>query len=490
MIVIAVFIVACTLAASAHIEESSPKLKIVMFTICNRSHLRPMTSIAQELSLMPNVKVTLVVNAACEEFLRKQNYNFEIEAIRSPLDDVNLETFTLFTLGKHLASYQNNVLEVYIPKWKDPKNRPDIIVHESCAFSGRDLAQLYNLTNVMVATSTATLFSFIDDLYYPQYAPLFTPKGAFQPTDNPLLRALRYIPKKILAEIVLYLINKDSYIVSSKFDIPSFTPRNLDTFFIIESFFGLHYTLLLPPYMSLVGFLEDNRLSNPLSDDVQSWINNSKGFIYISTGSQYKLSSNQQETLIKIFSLMDYDFLVSSNLLKCDFKNVKIVEWTNQHEVLQNKNILAFITHGGHASITEAVQGIVPILCVPKETDQYINCDNAENQGIGKVLRQEQFEYEIVISYLNELITNQSFGNNIKKLKSIMETFKGKKRAAEIIVDLAKTGVDHLIPKFKYLPWYQKNELDIFIIYGIILWIIYFCIKKCWTRNNKNIKIS
>ena len=187
---------------------------------------------------------------------------------------------------------------------------------------------------------------------------------------------------------------------------------------------------------------------------------------------------------------MDYDFLVSSDLLKCDFKNVKVVEWTNQHEVLQNKNILTFITHGGHASIVEAIQGIVPILCVPKETDQYVNCDNAESQGIGKVLRQEQFEPEVVISYLSELITKKSFKNNMKVFKSIMATFKGKKRAAEIIVDLAKTGLDHLIPKFKSLPWYQKNELDIFIIYGIILWLFYSCIKKCWTKSNKNIRIS
>ena len=116
MRVIAVFLLACTLAISTHIEETSSKLKIVMFSICNRSHLRPMTSIAQELSLMPNVKVTLVVNAACEEFLRKQNYNFDIEAIRSSLDDLELEKITIFTIGKDIASYQNNVLEAYIPR--------------------------------------------------------------------------------------------------------------------------------------------------------------------------------------------------------------------------------------------------------------------------------------------------------------------------------------------------------------------------------------
>ena len=135
--------------------------------------------------------------------------------------------------------------------------------------------------------------------------------------------------------------------------------------------------------------------------------------------------------------------------------------------------------------MVEAVQNIVPILCVPIELDQFVNCQTAETVGIGKSIQQSEFEFEKVSSFLNELIANQSFKENMKKFESIMRSFKGKKRAAEIILEQAEIGCDHLIPRWKFLPWYQKNDLDIFIVYFLVVWIIYTFIKKIRARSNK-----
>ena len=131
----------------------------------------------------------------------------------------------------------------------------------------------------------------------------------------------------------------------------------------------------------------------------------------------------------------------------------------------------------------ESIQSKVPIICVPLEADQFFNCDTAENKGIGKAIRQEEFDIETVSKALNELIENDSFKKNIKKFNSIMKTYKGKIRAAEIILEISQIGYDHLIPNWKYLPWYQKNELDIFTVYFIAILLIYKCIKKCWSKN-------
>ena len=194
----------------------------------------------------------------------------------------------------------------------------------------------------------------------------------------------------------------------------------------------------------------------------------------------------QQETLKSVFQSMDYDFLVSSKILKSDRKNVKIVEWVNQAEVLQNKNILAFIGHGGFASLIESIQNIVPILCVPHENDQFRNCYIAEYEEIGKFIRIEEFTPEKIGFTLVELINNEKYKINMKKFISIMKNYKGKERAVELILQIVETGVDHLIPRWKSLPWYQKNEIDIFLIYGLILFGLYLCIKKYCSRKVKN----
>ena len=133
----------------------------------------------------------------------------------------------------------------------------------------------------------------------------------------------------------------------------------------------------------------------------------------------------------------------------------------------------------------EGIEAKVPIICVPLENDQFLNCDTADNKGIGKIIRKEEFDTENVRYALIELIENDSFKKNIKNFSAIMKTYKGKIRAAEIILEISQIGYDHLIPRWKYLPWYQRNELDIFAVYFIVILFMYFCIKTCWTRTSK-----
>ena len=465
--------------------NSSDQVKIAMFTYCRRSHLRCITSIAQELSLKPNTKVTVVINGECEELLRNQHYNFEVEVVHSSIDKWN-ESSPFATAELYNVAYENDVLEVYIPKWKDPKRLPDIIVSDVFSLAGRDLAEIYNLSSVIVSAHLINYVGFSSENFYPEYLPFFTFTDMYEATDNILLRALRYLPKRMLEVLIRYMWLKDSDHVCLKFGISPNSLRKIHSYVIIESFFDFEFPLLLPPYIELVGILQNTRLNNPLDPETKSWLDKSKGFIFISTGSLVQITAEMQETLRNIFTLMNYDFLISSKTLKYDLKNVKIVEWANQLEVLQHENALAFITHGGYSSVIEAIQNIIPILCVPFGLDQYLNCDIVENKIIGKYIRQEYFTTENVLNALNELILNSVFKRDLKKINNIMKSYKGEKRAAEIILDVVKTGgVDHLIPRYNNLPWYQRNDLDIFIVYFLFVYFIYLFLKKLCMRKNK-----
>ena len=52
--------------------------------------------------------------------------------------------------------------------------------------------------------------------------------------------------------------------------------------------------------------------------------------------------------------------------------------------------MLAFASHGGFSSIFEAIQGAVPILCIPQDKDQFSNCDRVHRLQIGISLMIEE----------------------------------------------------------------------------------------------------
>ena len=479
-----IFLIFFVSANDIQIEKSQNEVRIVLFTFCLRSHLRSMTSIAQELALTKSNKVTLVINSECANFLRSQNYDFNIDVIRSSIDNWN-DTLSWYNIGNYMAEYEKDILDIYIPKWIDSKMQPDIVISEFSSFAGRDLSEIYNLKSVVVAPSIDFLMCFYYEDFAPQYLKFIAPTIVYQATDNILVRALRYIPKLIAKNLMWFIVNRESNNVREKCGLSSIRNSELNSFYIVESFFGLQDALLLPPYIELVGLLENHYFNNPMDPEMRSWINNSKGIIYISTGSIFVLTDEQQEALNALFTLLDYDFLISSKILKKKLKNVKIAKWVNQLELFQSNKVLVFITHGGHASIIESIQNSIPILCVPHDADQYANCDAVEQKNTGKTVFQDNFNPENLKKIIIELTTENKYKEGLQHMKSIINTYKGKKRAAEIINGLVQTGFDHLIPRWKHLPWYQKNELDIFIVYFIIIWVIYNCIKKCWTRKNK-----
>ena len=239
-----------------------------MFSMCLWSHLRPIISIAEELSRSPNVKVTVVVNSDCEERLKAKQYKFNIEAIKLSNNQWKQEELDIWTVGKYISEYENDVLNVYIPKWKDSKNLPDIVVWELFSFAGRDLAEKYNIRNVNVLTGVVGLPIIMGEDFYPEYYPMFTPKLVFKPTDNIFLRALRYLPKLIIKNIIYYNMNHNSDIIRSNFGLSQNSPNNINTFYILESFFGYEHPLLLPQYIELVSFLDTNSLNSPLDPEL------------------------------------------------------------------------------------------------------------------------------------------------------------------------------------------------------------------------------
>jgi hypothetical protein len=124
-------------------------------------------------------------------------------------------------------------------------------------------------------------------------------------------------------------------------------------------------------------------------------------------------------------------------------------------------------------------------MCLPQDKDQFANCDRINAIIAGKTLRPVEANAEALKQGLTELISNQNFKKSLTKLRSIMNFYKGDKRAADLIISFAEVGYEHLIPRWFSLPWYQKNELDIFVVYGLSIALIIYGVKWCFRTKPK-----
>ena len=65
-------------------------------------------------------------------------------------------------------------------------------------------------------------------------------------------------------------MSKPSDKIRSKYGLLPNDSRNINSFYIIESFFGLEDSLLLPPYIELVGYIENDQFNRPINPEVKS----------------------------------------------------------------------------------------------------------------------------------------------------------------------------------------------------------------------------
>lgn len=70
-------------------------------------------------------------------------------------------------------------------------------------------------------------------------------------------------------------------------------------------------------------------------------------------------------------------------------------------------NCVAFITHGGLLSLTEAISAGVPVLTVPILGDQFGNAAHAKRAGIAQVLRLDDINEDSLFEALKKVLSKE-----------------------------------------------------------------------------------
>lgn len=133
----------------------------------------------------------------------------------------------------------------------------------------------------------------------------------------------------------------------------------------------------LPPNVISVGGLQIEE-PQPLETDILEFVESSKnGVVLFSLGTIVKSSfmdETRKHAFIEAFrQLPNYNFIwkYESDLNISLPKNVKIVSWVRQNDILANPKTKAFISHCGLLGTHEAVWYGIPVIGIPFFSDQY-----------------------------------------------------------------------------------------------------------------------
>jgi predicted CoA-binding protein len=242
-----------------------------------------------------------------------------------------------------------------------------------------------------------------------------------------------------------------------------------------------------------------------LPDDLQKFLDDSvDGVVLFSMGSNLKSSALPQikrDAILKAFSKLKQNVLWKweTDELPGQPKNVKLMKWLPQSDVLAHPNIKAFITHGGLFSTMESIYRGIPVIGIPVFADQKMNMATAVSHGYAELVPLQALTEENLSSALNQILNNPRYKSNVMKRSSIMRDRPVKP------MDLAIYWIEYVVrhqgaPHLRYpgmdLAWHQRNLLDVIafaIISGItLLSVVFFIIKsilkRVYTRPDKNKK--
>ncbi|XP_068186138.1 UDP-glucuronosyltransferase-like isoform X1 [Antennarius striatus] len=269
-------------------------------------------------------------------------------------------------------------------------------------------------------------------------------------------------------------------------------------FWMIKFDFAFEWPRPVMPNTAFIGGINCAKKS-PLPTDLQEFVDGSgdDGFIVFTLGS---MVPNMPEKMTKQF--FDAFHQIPQRVVwrytevrpGDTPKNVKLMKWLPQNDLLAHPKAKVFITHGGNHGIYESICNAVPMLMFPLFGDQRHNAQRMVSRGVAEKLSIYDVTTEKLLASLNKITHDQSYKEKMVELSQ-----KHLDRPVEPL-DLAvfwtefvmrHKGAAHLRAAAHELNWVQYHSLDVlgflFIILLTVLWLTtkccLFCKHKCFREN-------
>ncbi|NWR95734.1 UD11 glucuronosyltransferase, partial [Furnarius figulus] len=163
-------------------------------------------------------------------------------------------------------------------------------------------------------------------------------------------------------------------------------------------------------------------------------------------------------------------------------KNVKLVKWLPQNDLLAHPKTRAFITHGGSHGVYEGICNAVPMVLMPLFGDQMDNAKRVESRGAGLTLNILEMTSQDISTALKAVINDKKYKENIQRLSALhldrpIHPLDLAVHWVEFV--MRHQGAPHLRPAAHDLNWVQYHSLDVlaFLLAVLLLSLIITC--KC-----------
>uniref|UniRef100_A0A0K0ENU4 glucuronosyltransferase n=1 Tax=Strongyloides stercoralis TaxID=6248 RepID=A0A0K0ENU4_STRER len=176
--------------------------------------------------------------------------------------------------------------------------------------------------------------------------------------------------------------------------------------------------------------------------------------------------------------------------------NLILTKWFPQNDLLNDKRISLFITHGGANSITELAFRGVKALAIPIFIDQFKNTKLVEKHKIGKLMSKNDLEIDgLLEKNINDIMSNKEYSDNVLLLSERLNNLPipPKELLIKNIEFACKYGPFPMLdlPSID-MGFIEYHNIDVIItIFGIIIFIIISCfilIRKIFISNIDNTK--
>ncbi|XP_037998622.1 UDP-glucuronosyltransferase 1A1-like isoform X9 [Motacilla alba alba] len=163
-------------------------------------------------------------------------------------------------------------------------------------------------------------------------------------------------------------------------------------------------------------------------------------------------------------------------------KNVKLVKWLPQNDLLAHPKTRAFITHGGSHGVYEGICNAVPMVLMPLFGDQMDNAKRVESRGAGLTLNILEMTSNDISNALKAVINDKKYKENIQRLSDLhldrpIHPLDLAVHWVEFV--MRHKGAPHLRPAAHDLNWVQYHSLDVIAFLAAVTFLSLFISFKC-----------
>nr|XP_034826589.1 UDP-glucuronosyltransferase 2C1-like [Maniola hyperantus] len=201
------------------------------------------------------------------------------------------------------------------------------------------------------------------------------------------------------------------------------------------------------------------------------------GIIYVSFGTNVNpglLPPEKLQIFINVFSKLPYDVYWKWNdeNLPGLTKNIKVLKWFPQADLLQHPKVKLFITQGGLQSTDEAIAGGVPLIGIPFIWDQWFNVEKYVQLKIGLQLDINSITETKLRDSIETILGDKRYKENIIKLQSVMHDQPQsplEKAVWWTEYVIRHRGAEHLRAPTANMDWMEYYEIKLILYIAIPL---------------------